>query len=122
MAKGTYGANDLVELHGLEGVRLRPGMYVGSTGERGLHHILWEIIDNSIDEAANGYADSVEVILRKDGSASVVDNGRGIPVDIHKETGISGVELVFTHLHAGGKFKDENYVYSGGPPVARGLA
>ncbi len=114
MAKGTYGANDLVELHGLEGVRLRPGMYVGSTGERGLHHILWEIIDNSIDEAANGYADSVEVILRKDGSASVEDNGRGIPVDIHKETGISGVELVFTHLHAGGKFKDENYVYSGG--------
>ncbi len=114
MAKKTYSADDITVLEGLEAVRVRPGMYIGSTGEKGLHHILWEIVDNAIDEAANGYADTVEVILHKDGSASVEDNGRGIPVDIHKDKKISAVELVYTQLHAGGKFGNENYNYSGG--------
>jgi len=114
MAKKTYSADDITVLEGLEAVRVRPGMYIGSTGEKGLHHILWEIVDNAIDEAANGYADSVEVILHKDGSASVEDNGRGIPVDIHKDKKVSAVELVFTQLHAGGKFGNDNYNYSGG--------
>ncbi|MBR2968253.1 MAG: DNA gyrase subunit B [Clostridia bacterium] len=114
MAKKTYSADDITVLEGLEAVRVRPGMYIGSTGEKGLHHILWEIVDNAIDEAANGHADSVEVILHKDGSASVEDNGRGIPVDIHKDKKVSAVELVFTQLHAGGKFGNDNYNYSGG--------
>jgi len=114
MATKTYSANDITVLEGLEAVRVRPGMYIGSTGEKGLHHILWEIVDNAIDEAANGYADSVEVVLHKDGSASVEDNGRGIPVDIHKDKKVSAVELVFTQLHAGGKFGNDNYNYSGG--------
>ena len=114
MAKGQYKAEDIKILEGLEAVRVRPGMYIGSTGFKGLHHILWEIVDNAIDEAANGFADTIIVTLYPDGSASVEDNGRGIPVDIHPETGISGVELVFTKLHAGGKFGDSNYNYSGG--------
>ena len=114
MAKKTYSADDITVLEGLEAVRVRPGMYIGSTGEKGLHHILWEIVNNAIDEAANGHADSVEVILHKDGSASVEDNGRGIPVDIHKDKKVSAVELVFTQLHAGGKFGNDNYNYSGG--------
>ncbi len=114
MDKKNYSADSLTVLEGLEAVRVRPGMYIGSTGEKGLHHILWEIVDNAIDEAANGYGDTVEIILHKDGSVSVEDNGRGIPVDIHKETGISAVELVYTKLHAGGKFGDGNYKFSGG--------
>ncbi len=89
-------------------------MYIGTTGSRGLHHMLWEIVDNSIDEVANGFADKVEVILHKDGSISVEDNGRGIPVGIHQQLKISGVELVMTKLHAGGKFSDSNYQFSGG--------
>jgi DNA gyrase subunit B len=89
-------------------------MYIGSTGPRGLHHILWEIVDNAIDEAANGYADKIEVVLHKDGSVSVEDNGRGIPTDIHPKEKVSGVQLVFTKLHAGGKFGQGNYEYSGG--------
>ena len=89
-------------------------MYIGSTGVRGLHHILWEIVDNAIDEAANGYADEITVKLWKDGSASVQDNGRGMPTDINKKAGISGVELIFTKLHAGGKFDSGNYAFSGG--------
>ena len=93
---------------------MRPGMYIGTTGTKGLHHLLWEIVDNSIDEAANGYGDTVRVTLYKDGSASVEDNGRGIPVDIHPQLGISGVEVVYTQLHAGGKFSGKNYNYSGG--------
>lgn len=101
-------------LEGLDAVRMRPGMYIGSTGSRGLHHLLWEIVDNAIDEVANGYARSVRVELHKDGSASVEDDGRGMPVDIHPELGISGVEMIFTKLHAGGKFDHENYSYSGG--------
>ena len=97
-----YGAGDLVVLEGLDAVRMRPGMYIGSTGVKGLHHILWEIVDNAVDEAANGYANKIKVILHQDGSASVEDNGRGIPTDIHPKEKVSGVQLVFTKLHAGG--------------------
>ncbi len=114
MANKTYNADDLKVLEGLEAVRVRPGMYIGSTGVRGLHHILWEIVDNGIDEAANGFADEITVTLHEDGSASVKDNGRGMPTDINTKTGMSGVELIFTKLHAGGKFDQENYVFSGG--------
>ena len=110
----NYNAGDLQVLKGLDAVRMRPGMYIGTTGTKGLHHLLWEIVDNSIDEAANGYGDTVRVTLYKDGSASVEDNGRGIPVDIHPQLGISGVEVVYTQLHAGGKFSGKNYNYSGG--------
>ena len=110
----TYSSQDLQVLEGLDAVRLRPGMYIGSTGSRGLHHLLWEIVDNAIDEAANGYGDMVRVTLLKDGGACVEDNGRGIPVDPHPKLGISGVEVVFTKLHAGGKFSGKNYAYSGG--------
>ena len=114
MAKGTYKAEDIKILEGLDAVRMRPGMYIGTTGVKGLHHILWEIVDNAIDEAANGFADRIEVKLYKDGSASVEDNGRGIPTDIHPKSGVSGVQVVFTQLHAGGKFGESNYQYSGG--------
>ena len=114
MAGKKYSAEDITILEGLDAVRLRPGMYIGSTGVKGLHHILWEIVDNAIDEAANGYANRIEVKLYKDGSASVEDNGRGIPTDIHPKTGVSGVEVVFTQLHAGGKFDEHNYSFSGG--------
>ncbi len=114
MAKTRYNAEDIKILEGLDAVRMRPGMYIGSTGVRGLHHILWEIVDNAVDEAANGYADKITVKLYKDGSASVEDNGRGIPTDIHPKQGVSGVEVVFTQLHAGGKFGEDNYNFSGG--------
>ena len=114
MAHTDYNSQDIKILEGLEAVRVRPGMYIGSTGPKGLHHILWEIVDNAIDEAANGYADKVEVVLYKDGSVSVEDNGRGIPTDIHKQAGVSGVQVVFTQLHAGGKFNNDNYSFSGG--------
>ena len=114
MANQKYSAEDIKILEGLDAVRLRPGMYIGSTGAKGLHHILWEIVDNAIDEAANGFANRIEVRLYKDGSASVEDNGRGIPTDIHPKTGVSGVEVVFTQLHAGGKFDEHNYSFSGG--------
>ena len=109
-----YTAGDIQVLEGLEAVRLRPGMYVGSTGSRGLHHILWEIVDNSIDELSNGYGETLRVTLNADNSVSVEDNGRGIPVDIHPELKISGVEVVFTQLHAGAKFDNDTYSYSGG--------
>jgi DNA gyrase subunit B len=114
MGEKSYNANDLKILEGLEAVRVRPGMYIGSTGTKGLHHVLWEIVDNAIDEAANGYADTITVILHKDGSASVEDNGRGMPTDINSKAKMSGVELIFTKLHAGGKFDSENYAFSGG--------
>ena len=112
--KNDYSAKNLEVLEGLDAVRMRPGMYIGSTGIKGLHHILWEIVDNAIDEAANGYANKVKVTLHTDGSASVEDNGRGIPTDIHPKEKVSGVQLVFTKLHAGGKFGQGNYEYSGG--------
>lgn len=110
----SYDAKDIKILEGLDAVRLRPGMYIGTTGIKGLHHILWEIVDNSMDEAANGFADKISVTLNGDESVTVEDNGRGIPVDSHPTLKISGVEVVFTQLHAGGKFNDENYSYSGG--------
>ena len=112
--KEEYSAKNLEVLEGLDAVRMRPGMYIGSTGIKGLHHILWEIVDNAIDEAANGHANKVKVTLYADGSASVEDNGRGIPTDIHPKEKVSGVQLVFTKLHAGGKFGQGNYEYSGG--------
>ncbi len=114
MADKSYNADDLRILEGLEAVRVRPGMYIGSTGVKGLHHILWEIVDNSIDEAANGYADEITVKLWKDGSASVRDNGRGMPTDVNSKVKMSGVEIIFTKLHAGGKFDNANYAFSGG--------
>lgn len=110
----TYDSKDIVVLEGLDAVRMRPGMYIGTTGPKGLHHILWEIVDNSIDEISNGFGNNITVTLFKDGSAEVKDNGRGIPVDIHPQMGVSGVEVVFTQLHAGGKFGNDNYNYSGG--------
>ncbi len=110
----TYTAQDIQVLEGLDAVRMRPGMYIGSTGSRGLHHMIWEIVDNAIDEAANGYATEIAVTLKKDGSCEVADNGRGVPVDIHPKLGVSAVEVVYTQLHAGGKFSDKNYAYSGG--------
>ncbi len=113
MAK-KYDAADLVVLEGLEAVRLRPGMYIGTTGVNGLHHLLWEIVDNSVDEALNGYADTINVVLNEDGSISVEDNGRGMPIDKHPKYKKSGVEIIFTMLHAGGKFDNKEYEFSGG--------
>lgn len=110
----TYDAGNIQVLEGLDAVRMRPGMYIGSTGSRGLHHMLWEIVDNAIDEAMGGYATQVDVTLYKDGSVGVRDNGRGVPVDKHPTLGVSGVEVIYTKLHAGGKFNGENYAYSGG--------
>jgi DNA gyrase subunit B len=109
-----YTAGDIKVLKGLEAVRLRPGMYIGTTEARGLHHLLWEIVDNAIDEAANGFADLIQIVLLPDGGAQVSDNGRGIPVDMHPELHVSGVEVVFTQLHAGGKFTSKQYQYAGG--------
>jgi DNA gyrase subunit B len=113
-ADGSYTARHLSVLEGLDAVRKRPGMYVGSTDGRGLQHCLWEIFDNGVDEALAGYCTRIEVILHADGSAEVRDNGRGIPVDIERKTKLSGVELVMTRLHAGGKFGGGSYTASGG--------
>ncbi len=114
MAAETYTARNLSVLEGLEAVRKRPGMYIGSTDSRGLMHCLWEIIDNSVDEALAGYGQSIQVILYKDGSVEVQDDGRGVPTDIEPRTGLSGVEVVYTKLHAGGKFGGGSYNASGG--------
>jgi len=116
-AKGgaqAYTARHLSVLEGLEAVRKRPGMYIGSTDSRGLMHCLWEVIDNGVDEALAGHCAAIEVVLRADGSAEVRDDGRGIPVDVHTRSGLSGVEVVFTKLHAGGKFGGGSYAASGG--------
>ena len=114
MVNSSYGSKDIVVLEGLDAVRLRPGMYIGTTGPKGFHHLLWEIVDNSIDEISNGFGDTITITLNTDGSATVTDNGRGIPVDIHPTLKKSGVEVVFTQLHAGGKFNNKSYSYSGG--------
>ena len=109
-----YNARHLSVLEGLEAVRKRPGMYIGSTDHRGLMHCLWEIIDNAVDEALEGHCDTIDVRLHPDHSASVADNGRGIPVDIVPGQGLTGVEVVYTKLHAGGKFGGGSYAASGG--------
>lgn len=108
-----YGASSITILEGLEAVRKRPGMYIGSTGSRGLHHLVWEVVDNSVDEAMAGYATKVDVTLLADGGVEVVDNGRGIPVEMHA-SGAPTVQVVMTQLHAGGKFDSESYAVSGG--------
>lgn len=114
MAERQYTANDIQILQGLEGVRKRPAMYIGSSNASGLHHLVWEVVDNAVDEALSGYGKNITVTLHKDGSCSVLDEGRGIPVGINKETGRPGVEIVFTELHAGGKFNSAVYKSAGG--------
>ena len=114
MNKKDYNVTDLTSLDKLEPVRIRPGMYIGNTGSRGLHHCLWEILDNAIDEITNGYGDTATVTLHKDRSCSVKDNGRGVPIGMHPTKKITGVEMVYTELHTGGKFNNKNYKTSGG--------
>ncbi len=113
-AAGQYNAEQITVLEGLDPVRKRPGMYIGSTGPEGLHHLVWEVIDNSIDEAMAGFCTEIIIELRPDSHIAVTDNGRGIPVDIHKQTKVSALETVLTKLHAGGKFGGDGYKVSGG--------
>src|SRR6185503_10331039 len=115
MAEPTYTAKDIEVLEGLEPVRKRPAMYIGGVDARGYHHLLWEIVDNCVDEAINGHASTIQVTLHADGrSATVGDNGRGIPVEVHPVHKKPTLELILTTLHSGGKFDNKNYVASGG--------
>src|ERR671924_1194256 len=114
MARTTYDAKDITVLEGLEPVRLRPGMYIGSTGSRGLHHLVYEVVDNSVDEALAGRNERIEVVLHPDNSVSVRDWGSGIPVDVMADQGLPALTVVLTKLHAGGKFGGEGYKVSGG--------
>lgn len=114
MSSQNYDANSISVLEGLEAVRKRPGMYIGSVSTKGLNHLIYEIVDNSVDEFLAGHCDEITVTLKDDGTAVVEDNGRGIPVGINEQTGLSAVEMVFTMLHAGGKFGDGGYKISGG--------
>src|SRR5215468_9568684 len=114
MAKASYTAKDITVLEGLEPVRLRPGMYIGSTGLRGLHQLAYEVIDNAVDEAMAGRADTIEMTIHPDDSVTITDNGSGIPVDTMADQGLPAVTVVLTKLHAGGKFGGEGYKVSGG--------